>query len=241
MSKKHFTTLWYLFSALAVSAQMVTTDPALPTMGKLIKIYYDTSKDAGDLHNFTGDLYVHTGVTINGVNWQNVIGTWAVNSTQPRLTYLGNYIYELDITPDIRSFFSLPVSSVATKICLVFRNSSGSLQTRPDIFIDIFESGINATFTLPEKSSLIAELNETIPVKAAATGSDSITLYVNNNYLISGTSPDQVTYSFTADQYGEFWVKAVAWDKPSFSADSFFVYVRRPVVTESLPAGMKEL
>jgi len=240
MSKKHFIILWYFLSALAVSAQMVTTDPALPTMGKLIKIYYDTSKDAGDLHNFTGDLYGHTGVTINGVNWQNVIGTWAVNSTQPRLTYLGNYIYELDIKPDIKTFYSLPVSSVATKICLVFRNSSGSLQTRPDIFIDIFESGINATFTLPEKSSLIAELNETIPVKAAATGADSITLYVNNKYLLSGTSPDQLTYSFTAGQYGEFWVKAVAWDKPSFSADSFFVYVRRPVVTESLPAGMKD-
>ncbi len=39
-------------------------------------------------------------------------------------------------------------------------------------------------------------------------------------------------------QYGEFWVKAIAWDKPSFAADSFFVYVRGPVVTESLPAGL---
>ena len=240
MSKKHFIILWFFLSALAVSAQMVTTDPVLPTMSTLIKIYYDSSKDAGDLHNFTGDLYVHTGVTINGVNWQNVIGTWAVNSTQPKLVYLGNYIYELDITPDIKTFYSLSVSSIATKICVVFRNSSGSLQTRPDIFIDIFESGLNATFTLPEKSSLIAELNETIPVKAAAAGADSITLYINNKYLISGTGPDQVTYSFIPDQYGEFWVKAVAWDKPSFSADSFFVYVRRPVVTEPLPAGMKD-
>ncbi|MCX6259252.1 MAG: hypothetical protein NTY95_00235, partial [Bacteroidia bacterium] len=225
MNKRLFILFWLLLPVFSLSGQMVTTDPALPTLGKLIKIYYDTSKDAGDLHNFTGDLYVHTGVTINGVNWQNVIGTWAVNSTQPKLTYLGNYIYELDITPDIKTFYSISASSVATRICLVFRNSSGSLQTRPDIFIDIFESGLNATFTLPEKSSLIAELNEIIPVKAAAAGADSITLYVNNKYLISGTGPDQVTYSFTADQYGEFWVKAVAWDKPSFSADSFFVYV----------------
>jgi 1,4-alpha-glucan branching enzyme len=240
MNKKYFTIFLYLLSALSVSAQMVTTDPALPTMGKLIKIFYDTSKDAGDLHNFTGDIYAHTGVTVSGVNWQNVIGTWAVNSTQPKLSYLGNYIYELDIAPDIKTYYSLPASSIASKICLVFRNSSGSLQTRPDIFIDIFESGLNATFTLPEKSSLIAELNETIPVKAAATGADSITLYVNNKYLTSGTSPDQITYSFTADQYGEFWIKAVAWDKPSFSADSFFVYVRKPIVTESLPAGMND-
>jgi 1,4-alpha-glucan branching enzyme len=240
MNKMLLIISWLSLTVFSLSGQVVTTDPALPTMSKPVKIYYDTSKDAGDLHNFTSDLYVHTGVTVNGVNWQNVIGTWAVNSTQPKLAYLGNYIYELDITPDIKTFYSLPVSSIATKICLVFRNSSGSLQTRPDIFIDIFESGLNATFTLPEKSSLIAELNETIPVKAVAAGADSLTLYLNNKYLTSGTGPDQVTYSFTTDQYGEFWVKAVAWDKPAFSADSFFVYVRRPVVTEPLPAGMKD-
>ena len=240
MSKKHFIILWFFLSTLTVSAQMVTTDPALPTMGRLIKIFFDSSKDAGDLHNFTGDLYVHTGVTINGASWQNVIGTWAVNSTQPKLAYLGNFIYELDITPDIKTFYSLSASIVATKICLVFRNSSGSLQTRPDIFIDIFASGLNASFALPEKPSLIAELNETIPIKAVAAGADSLTLYVNNKYLKSGTGPDEVTYSFITDQYGEFWIKAVAWDKPSFSADSFFVYVRRPVVTEPLPAGIKD-
>ncbi len=36
------------FSNLSVG-QLVTTDPAVPTPGKIIKIYYDSSKDAGDL------------------------------------------------------------------------------------------------------------------------------------------------------------------------------------------------
>lgn len=240
MSKRLFILFLFPLFVISLSGQMVTTDPALPTMEKIIKIYYNSSKDAGDLHNFTGDIYVHTGVTVNGVSWQHVIGTWAVNATQPKLTYLGNYLYELDITPDIKTFYSLSASDIVTKICLVFRNSSGSFQTRPDIFIDVFESGLNATFTLPEKPSLIAELNETFPVKAAATGADSVTLYINNQYIKSGTTPDEVTYTFPSDLYGEFWVKAIAWDKPSFSADSFFVYVRKPVVTESLPEGMKD-
>jgi glycosidase len=240
MNKKCIILFWLLLCFFSLSGQMVTTDPALPAMGKLIRIFYDTSKDAGDLHNFTGDIYVHTGVTINGINWQHVIGTWPVNTTQPKLTYLGNYIYELDITPDIKTFYSLSASEVAEKICLVFRNSSGSLQTKPDIFIDVFESGLNAKFLIPEKSSLVTGLNEAIPVKASATGADSITLYLNGVYLKSGTSPDQVTYTFNAEQYGEFWIKAVAWDKPSFAADSFFVYVRGPVVTEPLPPGLKD-
>ena len=220
-------------------AQIVTTDPALPTMGQLIKIYYDSSKDAGDLHNFTGDLYAHTGITVDGTDWKNVIGTWGNNSTQPKLKYLGNYLYELDISPDIKTYYSLS-SGDATKICLVFRNAAATLQTRPDIFLSVFNAGLNASITLPDRYSMVVELNEQIPVKASATLADSVTLYINNKILKSGKSNDLVTDTLVANQYGEFWVKAVAWDKPSFAVDSFFFYVRSPLVTESLPAGLND-
>jgi glycosidase len=221
--------------------QMVTTVPAVPTMGRVIKIYFDASyAEAGTLRNYTGDLYVHTGVTLNGTNWQKVIGSWGVNSTQPKLTSLGNYRYELQITPDIKTFYGLAETDVVTKICLVFRSADATKQTSPDIFIDVFTAGLNATFTLPEKFSNVAELNDLIPVKAAATMADSVTLYINGEYIKSGITPDEVTYTFNAYQYGEYWVKVIAWDKPSFSADSFFVYVRGPIVTEALPAGLMD-
>ena len=222
-----------------LSAQIVTTDPALPIMGQLIKIYYDSSKDAGDLHNFTGDLYAHTGITIDGTDWKNVIGTWGNNSTQPKLKYLGNYLYELDISPDIKTYYSLS-SGNATKICLVFRNAAATLQTRPDIFLSIFNAGLNSSITLPGRYSMVVELNGQIPIKASASLADSVTLYINNKFLKSGKSNDLVTDTLVADQYGEFWVKAVAWDKPSFAVDSFFFYVRSPLVTESLPAGLND-
>jgi len=232
-----FTLITYLNASFS---QMVTTDPAVPMAGKQVSIFYDTSKDAGELHNYTGDVYVHTGVTINGTDWQKVIGSWGNNSTQPKLKYLGNYIYELVVTPDIKTFYSLSSIDGVTRICLVFRNSTGTLQTRPDIFISVFQTGLNSTFTIPEKFSLIAELNDEIPLKAAASSADSITLYINNEYITSGTTPDEVTYTFNASHYGEYWIKVLAWDKPSFAADSFFVYVRGPVVTESLPPGLQD-
>ena len=221
--------------------QKITTDPAVPTMGKVIKIYYDSSKEDGDLHNYTGDLYAHTGVTLaGGLKWQNVIGTWAVNSSQPKLNYLGNFRYELIITPDIKSFYGLSASQKVTEIDLVLRNPTGSLQTRPDIFIPVFETGLNAVFTLPEKQSLVIGLNKTVNISASATMADSLTLYIDNKYIKSGSTPDLVTHAFSATQYGEYWIKAVAWDKPSSAADSFFIYVRRPVVQESLPPGLTD-
>jgi 1,4-alpha-glucan branching enzyme len=220
---------------------MISTDPAVPTMAGIIKIFYDSSKDAGDLHNFTGDLYAHTGVYLEGTSgWQRVIGTWGNNTTQPKLRYLGNYLYELDITPDTRTFYSLSQNDVVTKICLVLRNASASLQTRPDIFIDIFKSGLNIKFSLPATSSFIAELNDDIPLKADASNADSVSLFINKKYIKKGISPDLLTDTISARQYGDLWVKAVAWDLPAFAADSFFVYVREQVTVEPLPAGIKD-
>jgi pullulanase/glycogen debranching enzyme len=224
-----------------VTGQMIITEPAVPTAGKVIKIFYDSSKDPGDLHNYTSDLYAHTGVFIQGTSgWQKVIGTWGNNSTQPKLTYLGNYRYELSITADIQTFYSLTPADVVTKICLVIRNATASQQTKPDILLDVFKVGLNASFTLPSKSSFVTEIYKNIPVNGSATMADSVSLYINNKFIKSGTSPDMVTYSFLPSEYGEFLVKIIAWDKPAFAVDSFFCYVRRAVTTETLPAGMSD-
>ncbi len=220
---------------------MVTTVPAVPVMGTVIKIFFDSSKDPSGLKNYTGDIYVHTGLILQGSSdWQNVIGTWGNNTSQPKLLYLGNHLYEFDISPDIKTRYNVAAGATVQKIALVFRNADGSAQTSPDIFINVFASGLNAVFTQPVKSSMILELNASMPVQAAATMADSVSLYINNSFTRTGSTPDSVNYTFTASQYGEFWVKAIAWKKPAFAADSFFVYVRNPIVVESLPAGVDD-
>lgn len=240
---KRFFTSSILFLALLYNTvgQMITTDPAVPSMGKAIKIYYDTSQDPGELNNYTGDIYVHTGLILEGSSaWQKVIGTWANNATQPKLTYLGNYRYEFVISPDIERFFNVLPGEKVKKIALVFRNSAGSRQTRPDIFIDVFESGLNVVFTLPGKYSFVTEPGRSVKVSASSTNADSVSLYINNTYRKSGKTPDLLTDTIEATGYGEYWVKAVAWDLPSFAADSFFFYVRKPIVTGTLPSGMHD-
>jgi 1,4-alpha-glucan branching enzyme len=227
----------------ATNGQMVTTDPAVPTMGKLIKIYYDTSKDPGELHNYQGDLYAHTGVMVEGLtSWQHVIGAWGNNAIQPKLTKIGTYLYELDITPDIKTFYGVLTTETVLKIALVLRSPGPTTyqQTRPDIFIDVFQVGLNCTFTLPAQSSLVVEKDKQFNISASATLADSLTLFINNQRIKKSANPDLLTHTISAGQYGEYWVKAVAWDSPAFAADSFFYYVRKPVVTEALPAGLTD-
>jgi len=243
MNKSLFVILLLSACMISTQGQMITIDPAVPTMGQAIKIILNTAdpnSGVNELRNYTGDIYVHTGVTISGISWQKVIGTWGNNTTQPKCKSLGNYKYELDITPDIKTFYGLSATDVITKICLVFRSFDGSKQTRPDILIDIFQSKLNANFVIPERSSIVTELNKKIILKAAATFADSVSLYINNVFLKRGSTPDLVTDTIIADSYGEFWVKAKAWDLPSVAVDSFFVYVRHPVTSEALPADMKD-
>jgi hypothetical protein len=241
MNRKLLSIALFYACTISLPGQMITTDPAVPTMGQVIKIFFNaTHADAGELKNYTGDLYAHTGVTLSGVNWKNVIGTWGNNSTQPKLKNLGSSKYELDITPDIKTFYALTATEIASKICLVIRSADGTKQTRPDIFIEIFQVGLNVNFTLPEKYSLVVELHDKIPVKVAASYADSVSLYIDNNWIKHGESLSLLTDTLTADMYGEFLVKTIAWDWPNSAADSFFVYVREPLVIEALPTGMQD-
>ena len=188
MNKKLLNRYNIYLIAISLQAQMVYTDPAIPVMGKEIKVYFNTSLVTSDacLKNYTGNVYAHTGVTVNGQAWQNVIGTWGVNSTQPELTQVGQYLYFLDIKPDIKTYYGLSATDSVTQIDLVFRSSDASKQTRPDIFLTVYKLNLQTTFVTPQTRSVIVSLNGQIPVNAAATMADSISLYMNNKFLKRG-------------------------------------------------------
>ncbi|HVN58167.1 MAG TPA: alpha-amylase family glycosyl hydrolase [Bacteroidales bacterium] len=240
-----------LLSALLLAAsvcsvlngQALTTSPMIVTPGKVIRIYYDTHQDnnKGGLKDYSGDLYVHTGVTLKGgTTWYNVKGSWGNNSTQPKLTQKDTHLYELDITPDIATYYSLAATDTVTQIDLVFRSADGTKQSKPDIFLTVFQPGLRAYIIQPGKKALVAELNSTISVSSAASFNDSVTLYVNNKYIRSGSTADSVNYAFKANQYGGYWIKTVAWKIPDSASDSFFVYVRPPVTVQALPDGIND-
>ena len=44
------------------SAQIISTDPAIPLAGEAVTIYFDATEGTGGLAGDTGDVYAHTGV-----------------------------------------------------------------------------------------------------------------------------------------------------------------------------------
>jgi 1,4-alpha-glucan branching enzyme len=241
MKKKIFLlSMFGLVFFVFAGAQLIETDPAVPVTGQPIKVYYNTDEEQGALKNFTGDLYTHTGVILEGSSsWKHVIGSWNDNGTQPKLTYLGNWKYELVISPDVETYYSIAEGEKVVRMAFVFRNSASDKKSA-DLFVDVFEPGLNIKINSPDEPYLVVELNDTITVSASATAAQSVSLYINNDFITQGQDQYTLNYNIIPSGYGEYWARLVASGATESVADSFFYYVTSPAQVEDLSAGLKD-
>jgi hypothetical protein len=111
-----------------ISFAQTTTTPSPAVASGLVTINFN--KSGTPLATYTGAIYAHIGLTVNGVRWQYVKGSWGNNATQPALTFVSGTTYKLDLTPDLFTSFGVTAGSSITEICVVFRDdkSSGNIQ-----------------------------------------------------------------------------------------------------------------
>ena len=153
----------FTFASYQLLNAQVTTDPTVPTPDDPVTITLDITGTG--LDGYTGEIYAHTGITIDGDRWQYVIGDWGNNANQPQLTGIGGNLYELEITPSIREFFGAGANEEITEICLVFRSAEEPWQqTSPDIFVEVFEPGLNVVILSPDISPYFIDTGETIDI-----------------------------------------------------------------------------
>jgi len=227
-----------LFTVKYSLAQVVTTVPQFPTVNDSIIVYLDaTQSGASELLNYTGTIYAHTGVTANNAQWQNVIGTWPVNTTQPALTRLGPNLYQLTIA-HLRQFYGITdTNEKITALDFVFRSADATKQTRPDIFVPLFTSGLNVKVLQPV-APLFVNLNDSVAVEVSSVGAKSVSIYLNNA-LIGTTASMDTTFKVKATTYGDTWIKAVAVDTSNFTkTDSSYFVVNPNITVQAEPNGI---
>ena len=232
----HF--LFLLFISLTYS-QSVTTTPVIPTASDVITITFDAT--GSELDGYTGDVYAHTGViTTNSTSnsdWKHVIGAWGNNGTQPQLTRLGANSYQLIITPDIATYYSSG-ADVITDIAIVFRNSAGNAQSRPDIFIPIYTAGLNIAFTNPTNETIL-NLNDNISISATSSIAADLELKVNNASIQTALNSTTISKSHTFTTPGNHDIKAIAVENGETKEDNISVYVKGATQNETRPSGLK--
>ena len=177
-----------LFLCISTYAQ-VTTIPVTPSDNEEITIIFDAT--GTNLQGYTGNVYAHTGVTVNFNKWQYTIGAWGDNDLQPPLLRDAQNpeLYSLIITPDIFQFYGVPSDAHITEISFIARSELGDIQTVPDMYI-----AVNPTNPAPPPAE-----TGILGVVGSATSNGwvgpDITMYDNDNdninKLVNATDNDK--------------------------------------------------
>ncbi len=245
--------LFVLFICAEIFPQIVVTVPEIATENDSITIYFDaTQPGAEQLLGYNGTVYAHTGVTTPLGNWQHVIGDWGNNTNQPELIRDNPNHYHLTIGYP-RQFYNItdPAEHIQA-LDFVLRSSDATKQTSPDIFINIYQAGLNLVINTPEvnlnygdplRSPVFCNQNDTVNISLncieIGTITSSITLYING--VLTAQSPsNNLFYQFLASNYetGAKIVTAIAIDTSDITDTvSFAIMINPPVTDLPFPSG----
>ncbi len=222
-----------LLSTLHTFAQLSWQGGTTPEQTSSATLLFN--KSGTPLAGYTGVIYAHIGVTLNGAPWQGVIGSWGNNSLQPSLTLVSGTTYKLDLTPTIQSFFGIS-SGTISKINVVLRGSTGSPQTT-DLEINVGAFQVNLTAPLNNSTTI---LNSGAALTVAANNTNGTANYVlKGNGTTLNTATGVATYSYThinitTNQYYALEVTQGAIT----TTKNFRVLVNPNTTSLAMPAGL---
>ena len=231
---------------------LLSNDPPFPIENQPVTIYFNAAFGNGGLFDYEGEVYAHTGVitnlSVNSSDWKYVKTEWGENTPETLLTRLDDNLYSLTI-PNIRDYYGVPMAEQIRKLAFVFRgaeeepegyyrehkNADGS-----DIFVEVYSPVLNVKILNPSRREPLVSPNSVVPVCVEALQNNQITLFLDDQQLLQ-ESTSSVSYPLVLQglQPGAYWIKAVATGTAGQVRDSVQIYLRGPVVTEALPAGMK--
>lgn len=212
----------------------ITTTPNILEANQSATIYFN--KAGTGLNNYSGDIYAHTGVTVNGNAWTKTIGNWGEDDIQPKLTFVSGTTYKLEIPNSIYQFYDVPTNQNITAINIVFRGTGGSPQT-VDYAIQV--GSFRMTLNNPVENSItnvVSGANFTIDAtttknanwKLMANGSEIENLTnsstFNRNYAITSNQ----NYTLSAENGGQTITK------------TFQAFVKPTVNEVAIPANLKQ-
>ncbi len=231
LDMKKFVYILLLVTAISFAQTTTSPSPAIATGPVTINF----NKTGTGLAAYTGTIYAHIGLTVNGITWSNVIGSWGNNTTQPVLTQTGATTYQLSLSPDLFTKFGVPTTSTITQICVVFRSADGNSKNGADVFLSV--GAFQATLTSPISNANILSSGSSLLITANNTGGDA-----NYNLFANGASINTFTgssYSFTDlnIQSNRSYDLQVTQGAVTFSK-KFSLIVNPGTISEIIPTGL---
>ena len=225
--------LFLLISAISFSQITTTPSPAIASGAVTLNF----NKAGTPLANYTGTIYAHIGLTVNGVQWTAVKGTWNINSTQPALTLVSGTNYSLSLGTDLYTYFGVPTSSSITQICVVLRASTGSPQTT-DTFLNV--GAFQSTLVTPsENSTTIINSGQNFSISANNTNGSATYNLLANGVSINTATGTTYSYSDVGITNNRCYELQITQGATSFTK-KFCVIVVPTVVSQALGSGIED-
>ena len=230
---KNFIFLFLLVSALSFSQTTTTPSPAIANTAVTVNF----NKAGTPLAAYSGTIYAHIGLTVNGTPWTNVKGSWGNNSTQPALELVSGTTYKLYLTPDLYTAFGVTAGSSITQICVVFRNDVGNLQTA-DTFLTVgaFQSSLVSP---AENSNTIINSGQSMMVSATNTSGNADYVLFANGLSINTATTASYSYTDANITTNKNYELRITQGATSFSK-KFTVMVDPGTIAAALPVGVEE-
>ncbi|KAF2514831.1 T9SS type A sorting domain-containing protein [Flavobacterium salilacus subsp. salilacus] len=232
---KKFTILFLLLSFAGFAQVTTTPTPAIATA----PVTLNFNKAGTGLAGYNGTVYAHIGLTVDGTQWQYVIGNWGANTVQPALTNISGNNYTLQLSPDLYTYFGVPTTSTITQICVVFRSAAEPYQQTQDYFINVGSFQVNLTAPQDGSTTLLSS-GGSLNITATNTGGNANYTLMSNGATVN-SSNGVSSYSFnhtniTSNQNYEL----VVTQGGNTITKNFSAVVNPNTVTQAMPAGVRD-
>ena len=233
MKNKYIVSLIMVLSAYLSFAQ-ITTSPTPVLADQPATITFD--KTGTPLASYTGTLYAYVGVTVNGVQWQNIKGSpvWG-NNSQPTMIQQTANTYTLSISPDLYTYFGVSTANSITQICIIFRSADATMQTA-DAFIPV--GAFQYTLTAPAFNSYnFLTSGSSLAVTANNTNGNATYTLIANGTTINTQTTSNYSYTHTNITSNQVYTLQITQGITTFTT-KFTVIINPGSTTLTLPAGM---
>ena len=243
---KYIVLIFSLGISIFGKSQVLTVNPAFPTVNDIVTITYDATQGNAALIN-QNQVYCHTGLitstSTSPTNWQYVQGTWGTTDPDVAMTNIGNNKHQ--ITIDIDQFYAVPGTVTVLKLAFVFRTANGSIVGREtdgsDIYYDLVQpgSGLQAQLFSPNNNSTILNIGETLSINGQSSQACTLSLYEDGQLLTSTSAATILNYTLTATAQGTHLIKLVADNGTEMIEDSAYYTVNPSITYQNPPLEQK--
>ena len=236
--------LLFSFSALA----QVTTEEIFPTGDKEITLIFDLklAKDsrASGLLGKTSDVFLWSGAgdadAGDAFKYQPAGQTnFSVPFEKGKMTSLGNDKWSIKLTP--RTYFNVPAGNPIVKLGLLLKSGDGKAQTE-DFILKLYAGAYALKWLAPTESFTLADAGTSVNVRAKFSATSSISLKSGGTVLSTASSSDSINYTYSLGaEKGKLHTLILEGTSGSNTLkDSVRILTKPAVVTEVLPAGIKD-